>query len=191
MLLLVSWMLPLENWCPQLVLLFLFFLLKDAELPHGNVHKKRMLIIHHIVCYSLFPSRASFGNKDVHDYLQGWLRVFDIEIKTITKVTIIQWLLLSPCCASLVLASAKDHISGTEIVHQQQGECRASSKQGIKERTHSGRKGPLLAVHVQRLPRVPCFALSFFIGIILQPKPRFSCCQMHHLSSEWQKRSSR
>lgn len=46
--------------------------------------------------------------------------VSDIEIKTIMKVTILQRLLLIPCCACFALALAQDHISSAAC------HCRAS-----------------------------------------------------------------
>lgn len=85
----------MSSWC--------FFLsLKDEKLPHGNVYneKKDVQQSDYAVRSRIFSLRSIIQHKDVRDYLQRWLYVFGIDIKTIMKVTIIKWMLLITCCAS-------------------------------------------------------------------------------------------
>lgn len=60
----------ISSTCPAVLVLF-FFTERCSYHMGMYIKRERMFIIHHVVRYSVFLSGASFGNKDVHDYLQG------------------------------------------------------------------------------------------------------------------------
>lgn len=74
----------MSSSCPAV-----FFSLKDEELPHGNIYNERKDVQQsdYAVWSRIFSLQSVIRHPDVQDYLQQWLRVFGIDIKTILKVT--------------------------------------------------------------------------------------------------------